>query len=1039
MKRLLNLLVALCGSSMLLAQTTTPFIRIDQFGYLPNSKKIAVISDPQDGFNAAESFSPSTGANQYQIRRVSDNMTVLTGTITAWNSGATHTQSGDRGWYFDFTSLTTAGTYYVYDVGLNLKSYHFSIGASVYQDALKHAVRTFYYQRLGIEKNATYAGTRWADAICYNGSNQDRFARLYSAPEDATTARDLSGGWMDAGDVNKYTTFAEKPMIQLIEAYRANPSIFLDNYNIPESGNGIPDLLDELKYELDFLKKMQDATGTNGFVLKIGNIDYNIVQPLSADARPRYYVGECTSATLAGAAMFAACGQGFKEQASLVAYGNDLITRAEAAWARAKITTNNFTTFQTGCDDGTVKAGDADRTASEQKASAFMAAVYLFEATGNSEYKTFIDNNYSLLSRYTWFGPYDTHQELAMLRYTILPNATTVVANNIKAQKANMNYQNSINSYNAGTDLYRAHRADSEYGWGSNQVASDCGNINLDFITFNINSTEHAQYSEVAEQYLHWLHGVNPLGLAMLSNMNTYGSESSVNEIYHTWFADGTSWDNALTSANGPAPGYLTGGPNKNYSGNLFNTGSEPAQKCYREVNSFVFAEKTWELTEPAIYYQAAYIAMLGRIMPSSGSSSDTEAPSVPTNLMASNIGETNLTLSWTASTDNVGVTAYEVYRNGNLINSQVTTTSLSVTGLTCATNYSFTVKAKDAANNISSASSPLSVTTNACSPQANAIIYDDALANDWDNWSWSSTLNFSNTSSVQQGTHSLRSEQQGWGGVSLRHTNGITPHSGTTLNFSIYSAAANAIKVYIQTTDNSAESGNYTFNTTANQWQSVSLNMSQMGNPSAIKRINFQNNSAGNITYYLDNVRLENVALPLELRNFWGYTLRRTPFGEQEGNALKWQTANEIGVSHFDIERGEDGRFFEKIGQIKALNKSSFYEFVDNNVFSKNYYYRLKVNDLDGQFEFSKTILIERKSKTTVKIYPSVTNGFLSIENAKSFEIINSIGQVVEKQDIGYFESIRHLNLSHLPNGFYLIKGVDTEGGIFSEKIIKQ
>ncbi|HSK12565.1 MAG TPA: cellulase N-terminal Ig-like domain-containing protein, partial [Phnomibacter sp.] len=48
---------------------TTPFIRVDQFGYLPNSKKVAVISDPQVGFNAAESYLPGTGANQYQVRR----------------------------------------------------------------------------------------------------------------------------------------------------------------------------------------------------------------------------------------------------------------------------------------------------------------------------------------------------------------------------------------------------------------------------------------------------------------------------------------------------------------------------------------------------------------------------------------------------------------------------------------------------------------------------------------------------------------------------------------------------------------------------------------------------------------------------------------------------------------------------------------------------------------------------------------------------------------------------------------------------------
>lgn len=841
----------------LLAQTTSIFIKIDQFGYLPNAKKVAVINDPQSGFNAAEAFNPSTGANQYQIRRVSDNAAVFTGTLSSWKNGTTHAQSGDKGWHFDFSSVNTPGSYYVYDVGLNVKSYHFDINDNVYAEVLKQALRTFYYQRLGVAKLATHAGTKWADAICYNGANQDKFARLYSDPNNAATARDLSGGWMDAGDVNKYTTFAEKPMIQLIEAYRANPSVFLDNYNIPESGNSIPDILDELKFELDFLKKMQDATGTNGFFLKMGNIDYNVTTPLSADTRPRYYVGECTSATLAGAAMLAACGQGFKQHPSMLSYGNDLIARAQLAWTRAKTTTNNFTNFETNCDNGTVKSGDADRSAAEQMSSAFMAAVYLFEATGLQEYKTFIDNNYSTLSRYSWWGPYDTHQQLAMLRYASLSNATTTVANNIKAQKANMNYQNSINNYNAGDDLYRAHRADGEYGWGSNHIASDCGNINLDFVTFNVNSANHAQYKEVAEQYLHYLHGVNPLGLAMLSNMDAYGTEKSVDEIYHTWFADGSSWDNAKTSTNGPAPGYLTGGPNKSYSGSLFNASSEPAQKCYREVNSLNNVEKSWEITEPAIYYQAAYIAMMSRLMQSSGQSGDTQAPTIPTNLTISNITQTSLTLSWTASTDNVAVTAYEVYQNGSLINGSVNATSLNIIGLTCNTNYSFMVKAKDAANNISAASNTANATTSICPVPTGTIIYDDALASGWDNWSWSSTINFANTSPVQQGANALSATMQGWGGVSLRSTNGITPSSNTVLNFGIYGAANSSIKVYIQTSDGGAELGNYIFNTTVNQWQTLSLNMTQMGNPSLIKRVTFQNNSANPITIYLDNINI--------------------------------------------------------------------------------------------------------------------------------------------------------------------------------------
>ncbi len=90
---------------------------------------------------------------------------------------------------------------------------------------------------------------------------------------------------------------------------------------------------------------------------------------------------------------------------------------------------------------------------------------------------------------------------------------------------------------------------------------------------------------------------------------------------------------------------------------------------------------------------------------------SDTTAPSVPADLSASGVGENAFTLSWTASTDNVGVTGYEVFIDG-VSRGTVTAATASVSGLTPNTTYSATVRARDAAGNWSEASSPLSVTT---------------------------------------------------------------------------------------------------------------------------------------------------------------------------------------------------------------------------------------------------------------------------------------------------------------------------------------
>ncbi len=121
----------------------------------------------------------------------------------------------------------------------------------------------------------------------------------------------------------------------------------------------------------------------------------------------------------------------------------------------------------------------------------------------------------------------------------------------------------------------------------------------------------------------------------------------------------------------------------------------------------------------------------------------DVTAPSAPTNLAASSISQTSLSLSWTAATDNVGVTGYDVYRNSTLIGS-VTGTSTQVTGLTAATSYSFSVKAKDAAGNVSAASSTINATTlsaaDVTAPSAPASLTASATTQTTVNLSWTAS-----------------------------------------------------------------------------------------------------------------------------------------------------------------------------------------------------------------------------------------------------------------------------------------------------------
>ena len=113
------------------------------------------------------------------------------------------------------------------------------IGIQAPAEKVWQALRVFYYQRCGMPKSAPYAQTGWTDGSCHLGSLQDTDCRLYNNL-NSSTSRDLSGGWHDAGDYNKYVNFTFETMIDLMLAYAENPSVWGDDYNIPESGNGVP-------------------------------------------------------------------------------------------------------------------------------------------------------------------------------------------------------------------------------------------------------------------------------------------------------------------------------------------------------------------------------------------------------------------------------------------------------------------------------------------------------------------------------------------------------------------------------------------------------------------------------------------------------------------------------------------------------------------------------------------------------------------------------------------------------------------------------
>ena len=586
-----------------------PLIRIDQFGYLSNSPKVAVIADPQIGFNSDQSFVPGP---VYELRRWSDGAIELSAAPSTWNRGQVHEQSGDRGWWFDFSAATTPGSYYVFDTANNVRSHRFEIGDDTYGDVMRAALKVFWYQRANVAHPEELGGV-WNDTAAFIGPNQDTEALSVDDRSNTALARDLSGGWFDAGDTNKYVTFASDAVHQLLSAYTEHPGAFDDAVGIPESGNGIADILDEVKWEMDWLTKMQNPDG--GVLIKMGNLGHDAALPPSATDNARFYEEVCSSSTIAASAMFAHAAIVYADTPQLASEVGELTSRAENAYDWF---VNN--PKRNDCDNGEVKSGDADWEIDVQIDHQVIAAIYLYSLTGDERYAATIDAELGAMEAMKdgGFSRYRPAGGDALLFYTSLPNArpatVALVADRINSI---LEWSDAL-KFDPDADLYRAHMPDLQHHWGSNLPRANTGSTNTSFVDYGYGTgDEQAQMKARAAAQLQYLHGVNPLGLVYMSNMGAFGAEESVSEMFHFWFQDDSDYDNVSEDLFGPAPGYVTGGPNSFYSGSMTPPARQPPQKAYAEFNEADDSEPSWSITEPAIYYQSAYIRLLAGVIAS--------------------------------------------------------------------------------------------------------------------------------------------------------------------------------------------------------------------------------------------------------------------------------------------------------------------------------------------------------------------------------------------------------------------------------------
>jgi len=597
----------------------SPYIVVDQFGYLPDGEKVAVLRDPETGYDASESFTPG---GKYALVDAATGIGVFGAAPEAWGAGAIDPSSGDRIWWFTFSAVTTPGEYFVLDLERNVRSYAFTISDQVYRDVLKQAVRMLYYQRAGQAKDAAHAGEGWTDAASFVGPGQDHDCRLYRDTSNASTARDLWGGWYDAGALNKYTTWTAGYVQTLLRAYAENPTVWTDDYDIPESGNGIPDVLDEARWGLDYLGRLQQDDGS---MLSI--VGEPGASPPSSATDPCRYGPATTSATFASAATFATAARVLRlpGNAALTAVAADALARAERAWDWA--VANPAVTFRNNEGDAAgLGAGQQETDDYGRLVHHLDAAGQLFRVTGSDEYRSFFDANYAqlnLIAAGNAVEPWHILGQDAALDYAAADGATPATVSAIhEAYLAGIRGGSNLGAL--PQDPYCAYLP--AYVWGSNAIKAHMGNNFYNVVTYGLDAASNEEMRRAAAGYIHYLHGINPFSLVYLTNMYDHAAENCVNEIFHSWFADGSAlWDRVGESTYGPPPGFLSGGPNAYYEcGDSSDPACDPAlvspplgqppQKSYKDFND-VWPEGSWSISEPSDGYQVAYVRLLSKFV----------------------------------------------------------------------------------------------------------------------------------------------------------------------------------------------------------------------------------------------------------------------------------------------------------------------------------------------------------------------------------------------------------------------------------------
>lgn len=557
-----------------LGQSLPENIRLNQVGFYPGASKIAVVLGEEN--------------TDFVLKDTKSTKVVFTGKLGDIRKSL---YSGKAGRIADFSSFQKPGNY-ILEVSKAGASYPFEIKNEIHKNVAIAAIRGYYYQRASIALPEKFAG-KWARAA---GHSDDKILIHPSAvspgrPEGTITSSPK--GWYDAGDYNKYIVNSGITMATLLSVYEDFPAYFKNlKTNIPESNNAVPDLLDEVLWNLRWMMTMQDP-GDGGVYHKLTNPRFDGMVMPDACKNPRYVVQKNTIATLDFVAVMAQSARVFKNfEKELPGLSDSCKAAAIKGWAWAEKNPSleyHQNEMNKTFDPDIVTGGYEDKDGKDEW---IWAASEMYILTKDEIYLKNISFEtdkpmplpswsqvkalafYTIIRNEKQLGPVD-QQYLRSIKKSVLDFSDDLIKDVEKQPYHTVMGKN-------------AH----DFAWGSNAVASNQGIALIQAYKL----TKNKKYIDAALGNLDYILGRNATGYSFLTG---FGSKQVMHPHHRPSVADGIVE---------PVPGLLSGGPNPGQQDKCAGYPNKFADE------SFVDADCSYASNEIAINWNAPFVYLAAAI-----------------------------------------------------------------------------------------------------------------------------------------------------------------------------------------------------------------------------------------------------------------------------------------------------------------------------------------------------------------------------------------------------------------------------------------